>query len=194
MNSSKYTEENGLVFILSHLDSHIELDSSFEDIPAYYTQQNIYETIQRYENLFKKDVIFSCMNESICDGTKIIYKNFAWDLYGGIKAPTYVNIKYDFTYLCGIPRTDKLNMLSSLYMNHLLDSSLWSCGSLAHSSHKKISLPQLPKIIDYDKSIKGIHKQKCWRTINPEFYKYSKFSLVQETEMCSSSNRYTKNL
>jgi len=69
-----------------------------------------------------------------------------------------------------------------------LTDSLWSCGSI--KENYGLNLPNLPKIIDYDKSKKG--NKSCWNNIDSEFFESSRFSLVQETEMTVLSNRYTE--
>lgn len=150
----------------------------------------IQEAISYCENKHKLPCVYFSSNPQQVDNKKIFYGNFCWDLYKGTEPPLYDfnDLKYSFTYLCGFPREDKLHMLSQLYMNDLLEDSLWSCGSIQKESN--IPLPDLPKIIDYDKRKKGI--RSCWEQIKPDFYRFSPFSLVQETEMQKQNSRYTE--
>lgn len=180
-------KRNGIVFDLIEESDLIKLDSSFED-HKYYTKDLIFDLIGEYSIKFSKPCIWLTMNQRLVDNKKIFYKNFCWNLYKGISPPAFDNYKYSFTYLCGFPRKDKLHMLSKLFDHNLLDDSFWSCGSINFDCNLK--LPALPKIIDYDKSKK--YKKHCWQQINPSFFKYSRFSLVQETEMSTRSNRYTE--
>lgn len=180
--------EDGFHFLLIEYPDRIELDSSFEDIPGIYAVERIEELISRYEKKYGKPVRFLSMNESHSDGRTIIYRNFAWSLYRNIDPPKPTVFKYDFTYLVGYPRQDKLDMLTALHLNGLLNRALWSCGSYPNDEGR--CLPDLPKVLDFDKSLK--HDQTCWTGIRTEFYTSSRFSLVQETEMQCSTNRYTE--
>jgi hypothetical protein len=179
------TRDSGLVFDVVDCGSHVELNSNFEDTQTY-TKDKIFLLIAKYEAQYGKSVKFVSMNETLANGESILYGNYSWDLYENIEPPIYSEYKYDFTYLCGYPRRDKLMMLSALHKSNLLDRALWSCGS----NDSKLELPETPRIIDYDKAIKGV--SDCYENINPDFYKYSRFSVVQETEMASTTNRYTE--
>lgn len=180
-------KKSGIAYDLIIKDELIILDSSFED-HSYYTKELLHKLTQQYSREYKRPCIFNTMNQKISDDKSIFYKNFCWQLYEKIIPPTYDKYKYHFTYLCGYPRKDKLHVLSSLFVHDLLKGNLWSCGSI--KSNHNLKLPDLPKIIDYDKSIKII--SKAWAEIDEDFYKYSRFSLVQETEMSNRSNRYTE--
>jgi len=159
--------------------------------PNNQTLKTINKFIDYYTKTYKIPSIYFSMNPQQVDNNKVFYANFCHQLYENTKPPSYdlYNLKYDFTYLCGFPRDDKLHMLSSLCSNDLLRNALWSCGSI-QKNNKKLILPNLPKIIDYDKSIKG--KKSCWLEIREDFYKFSPFSLVQETEMRDNNSRYTE--
>ena len=186
-------KNRGISYDLIIKDNLVVLDSSFEDNHRY-TKELLHKLTQQYSQEYQRSCIFNTMNQKISDEKSIFYKNYTWQLYKNIDPPMYKKNKYNFTYLCGFPREDKLHMLSRLFQENLLQDTLWSCGSI--QSHNRmplnynLKLPDLPKIIDYDKSIKG--SAKCWAEIDEDFYKYSRFSLVQETEMSNRSNRYTE--
>lgn len=190
----KRVDEGGISFNLIDKENLVILDSSFED-HSCYTKNLIFNLLEEYSIKYQKRCVFYTMNQKLADGKNVFYKNFCWKLYKDIIPPKYEEIIYDFTYLCGCPRIDKLYMLSSLFDNGLLGKkTLWSCGSidkkLLNQLKQNISLPESPKILDYDKSIKG--KRECWSEIKLDFFQSSKFSLVQETEMTNRSNRYTE--
>ena len=176
-----------IVFDLIIKDDLVVLDSSFED-HRFYTKELLYKLTQQYSQEYQRPCIFNTMNQKISDEKFIFYKNYSWQLYRNINPPKYKKYKYNFTYLCGFPREDKLHMLSNLFANDLLEENLWSCGSI--KENYGLNLPNLPKIIDYDKSKKG--NKSCWNNIDSEFFESSRFSLVQETEMTVLSNRYTE--
>lgn len=176
-----------IVFDLIIKDDLVVLDSSFED-HCFYTKELLYKLTQQYSQEYQRPCIFNTMNQKISDEKFIFYKNYSWQLYRNINPPKYKKYKYNFTYLCGFPREDKLHMLSNLFANDLLEENLWSCGSI--KENYGLNLPNLPKIIDYDKSKKG--NKSCWNNIDSEFFESSRFSLVQETEMSFLSNRYTE--
>jgi len=176
-----------IVFDLIIKDDLVVLDSSFED-HRFYTKELLYKLTQQYSREYQLPCIFNTMNQKISDEKFIFYKNYSWQLYRNINPPKYKKYKYNFTYLCGFPREDKLHMLSNLFANDLLEENLWSCGSI--KENYGLNLPNLPKIIDYDKSKKG--NKSCWNNIDSEFFESSRFSLVQETEMTVLSNRYTE--
>ena len=176
-----------IVFDLIIKDDLVVLDSSFED-HRFYTKELLYKLTQQYSREYQLPCIFNTMNQKISDEKFIFYKNYSWQLYRNINPPKYKKYKYNFTYLCGFPRKDKLHMLSNLFANDLLEENLWSCGSI--KENYGLNLPNLPKIIDYDKSKKG--NKSCWNNIDSEFFESSRFSLVQETEMSFLSNRYTE--
>lgn len=181
---------NDIVFNLKKEGGRLIIDTSFED-RDFYNKKIFYDLISKVEKEFKLNTVLLTMNHRLVDRKKILYKNYSWSLYEPIKPITFGN-KYDFTYLCGFPRKDKLYMLSELNKYSLLDDALWSCGNLndIKFSTKGLDLPDLPKIIDYDKSIKSV--PACWNSINVDLYKDSRFSLVQETEMSEYTNRYTE--
>ena len=170
------------------------LDGSFEECTSSgLSQESIYILLRDFSKEYALPTTFFLCNEKITDGVKIVYKNFCWSLYKDTMPPMYENYKYDFTYLGGFPRLDKLLVLSKLFASKLLDNALWSFGSLPKGFigfKNKLELPKLPKILDYDKSIKKM--KDCWSTINPKFYQNSRFSLVQESEMSDKTNRYTE--
>ena len=176
-----------IVFDLIIKDDLVVLDSSFED-HCFYTKELLYKLTQQYSQEYQRPCIFNTMNQKISDEKFIFYKNYSWQLYRNINPPKYKKYKYNFTYLCGFPREDKLHMLSNLFANDLLEENLWSCGSI--KENYGLNLPNLPKIIDYDKSKKS--NKSCWNNIDSEFFESSRFSLVQETEMTVLSNRYTE--
>jgi len=178
---------DNIVYDLIVTEDLIVLDSSFED-HFHYTVELISKLIEEYSKKYNRPCVFYTMNEKLSNSKNIFYKNFCWTLYKDINPPKYKEFKYNFTYLCGFPREDKLNMLSRLFEENLLQDSLWSCGT--PKDQHDLNLPELPEIIDYDKSIKKI--SKCWSEIDQDFYKNSRFSLVQETEMTTRSNRYTE--
>ena len=186
MNVERIFSDN-IVYDLIIKDDLVVLDSSFED-HRFYTKELLYKLTQQYSQEYQRPCIFNTMNQKISDEKLIFYKNYSWQLYKNINPPKYQAYKYNFTYLCGFPREDKLNMLSRLFEENLLQDSLWSCGT--PKDQHDLNLPELPEIIDYDKSIKKI--SKCWSEIDQDFYKNSRFSLVQETEMTTRSNRYTE--
>lgn len=176
-----------IVYDLIIKDELIVLDSSFED-HSFYTKELLFKLTEEYSRKYNRPCVFHTMNETLANSKNIIYKNFCRTLYKDINPPKYKDYKYDFTYLCGFPREDKLHMLSRLFKEDLLQNSLWSCGT--PQNQYDLKLPKLPQIIDYDKSIKRV--SKCWEKIDTDFYKHSRFSLVQETEMTTRSNRYTE--
>ena len=178
---------NNIVYDLIIKDNLIILDSSFED-HFFYTKELLSKLIAEYSKKYNRPCVFYIMNETLSNSKNIFYKNFCWTLYKDINSPKYKQYKYNFTYLCGYPRRDKLHMLSNLFKNNLLTDNLWSCGSI--NENYNLKLPSLPKIIDYDKSKKG--KSSCWQNIDSRFFDNSRFSLVQETEMTTLSNRYTE--
>jgi hypothetical protein len=178
---------NNIVYDLIIKDNLIILDSSFED-HFNYTKELLSKLIAEYSKNYNRPCVFHTMNETLSNSKNIFYKNFCWTLYKDINPPEYKQYKYNFTYLCGYPRRDKLHMLSNLFKSNLLTDSLWSCGSI--NKNYNLKLPDLPKIIDYDKSQKG--KSSCWQNIDSRFFDNSRFSLVQETEMTTLSNRYTE--
>jgi hypothetical protein len=180
--------KDNIVYDLIIKDDLIVLDGSFED-HSFYTKELLSTLIKEYSKQYKRPCIFYSMNQRLCNAKNIFYKNFCWTLYENIDPPKYKNYQYDFTYLCGFPRKDKLHMLSKLFENNLLNNNLWSCGSI--EKNYDLNLPHLPKILDYDKSQKE-GKQSCWQNIDSIFFKNSRFSLVQETEMTTRSNRYTE--
>ena len=186
MNVERIFSDN-VVFDLIIKDDLVVLDSSFED-HFHYTVELLFKLIEEYSKKYNRPCVFYTMNETLSNSKNIFYKNFCWTLYKDINPPKYKKYKYDFTYLCGYPREDKLHMLSNLFKNNLLTDSLWSCGSV--SKNYDLNLPHLPKIIDYDKIQKG--KSSCWQNIDSKFFENSRFSLVQETEMTTRSNRYTE--
>lgn len=186
--------ERNISFNLIEKKNLVILDSSFED-HSHYTKNLLLSILEEYKKKHQKRCVFHVMNQKLEDGENIFYKNFCWKLYKNITPPKYEKNLYNFTYLCGCPRIDKLHMLSALFDNNLLgEETLWSCGSidkkLINQIKRKINLPKSPKILDYDKSIKG--KRECWSEIQLHFFKRSRFSLVQETEMTNRSNRYTE--
>ena len=185
--SLKRISNYNVVFDLIIKDDLVVLDSSFED-HFHYTVELLFKLIEEYSKKYNRPCVFYTMNETLSNSKNIFYKNFCWTLYKDINPPKYQAYKYNFTYLCGFPREDKLNMLSRLFEENLLQDSLWSCGT--PKDQHDLNLPELPEIIDYDKSIKKI--SKCWSEIDQDFYKNSRFSLVQETEMTTRSNRYTE--
>ena len=186
MNFERIFSHN-IVYDLIITDDLIVLDSSFED-HFHYTKELLSKLTEEYSKKYNRPCVFYTMNEKLSNSKNIFYKNFCWTLYRDINPPKYKKYKYDFTYLCGFPREDKLHMLSNLFVNDLLEENLWSCGSVKKNYNLK--LPHLPKIIDYDKSKKG--NKSCWQSIDFNFFKHSRFSLVQETEMTTLSNRYTE--
>ena len=186
MNVERIVSDN-IVYNLIIKDDLVVLDSSFED-HCFYTKELLYKLTQQYSQEYQRPCIFNTMNQKISDEKFIFYKNYSWQLYRNINPPKYKKYKYNFTYLCGFPREDKLHMLSNLFANDLLEENLWSCGSI--KENYGLNLPNLPKIIDYDKSKKG--NKSCWNNIDSEFFESSRFSLVQETEMSFLSNRYTE--
>ena len=178
---------NDIVYDLIITEDLIVLDSSFED-HCFYTRELLSKLTAEYSKKYNRPCVFYTMNETLSNSKNIFYQNFCWTLYKDINPPKYKKYKYNFTYLCGFPREDKLHMLSNLFVNDLLEENLWSCGSVKKKYNLK--LPHLPKIIDYDKSKKG--NKSCWQSIDSNFFKHSRFSLVQETEMTTLSNRYTE--
>ena len=186
MNVERIISHN-IVYDLIITDDLIALDSSFED-HFFYTKELLSKLIVEYSKKYNRPCVFYTMNETLSNSKNIFYKNFCWTLYKDINPPKCKQYKYNFTYLCGFPREDKLHMLSNLFVNNLLEDNLWSCGSIQEGY--ELNLPNLPKIIDYDKSKKG--NQSCWANINSRFFENSRFSLVQETEMATFSNRYTE--
>ena len=178
---------DNIVYDLIITDDLIVLDSSFED-HCFYTGELLSKLTEEYSKKYNRPCVFYTMNETLSNSKNIFYKNFCWTLYKDINPPQYKLYKYNFTYLCGFPREDKLHMLSNLFVNDLLEENLWSCGST--KENYDLNLPNLPKIIDYDKSKKG--NKSCWQSIDSNFFKHSRFSLVQETEMTTLSNRYTE--
>jgi hypothetical protein len=178
---------DNIVYDLIITDDLIVLDSSFED-HCFYTRELLSKLTAEYSKKYNRPCVFYTMNETLSDSKNIFYKNFCWTLYKDINPPKYKEFKYNFTYLCGFPREDKLHMLSNLFANDLLEENLWSCGSI--KQNYDLNLPNLPKIIDYDKSEKG--NKSCWQNIDSRFFEHSRFSLVQETEMTKLSNRYTE--
>lgn len=180
--------DGGFQFLLVERPDWVELDSSFEDRPTIYTEANIEKLIEKYRVRFGKPVRFISMNQRHCNDREIVYRNFSWGLYREVTPARTGDIRFSFTYLVGFPRPDKLEMLSALHEKGLLDDALWSCGSLPNDEGR--NLPDLPRVLDFDKSLK--HVQTCWTEIQREFYEHSRFSLVQETEMQASTNRYTE--
>jgi len=178
---------DNIVYDLVIKDDLIVLDGSFED-HFRYTEESISKLTEEYSKKHNRTCVFYTMNEKLSNSKNIFYKNFCWALYKDINPLKYKKHKYNFTYLCGYPREDKLHMLSNLFVNNLLEENLWSCGSV--SKNYDLNLPHLPKIIDYDKSQKG--HSSCWQNIDSRFFENSRFSLVQETEMTFLSNRYTE--
>jgi hypothetical protein len=178
---------DNIVYDLIITDNLIVLDSSFED-HYFYTRELLSKLTAEYSKKYNRPCVFHTMNEKLSNSKNIFYKNFCWTLYRYINPPKYQKYKYNFTYLCGFPREDKLYMLSKLFESNLLKNSLWSCGSI--QKNYNLNLPNLPKIIDYDKSDKA--NKFCWQKIDSNFFKHSRFSLVQETEMTVRSNRYTE--
>jgi len=190
MNLNSKNIIDGVVCFLRDEPSRIVIDTSFED-QSFYTKNLFYKIIKKIEDRFKKEAFLLSMNHYLVDRKKILYYNFCWGLYPPSNSVSFGD-KFDFTYLCGYPRKDKIQMLSNLFKYGLLENALWSCGSLdkINFSIKNLELPNLPKVLDYDKAQKAI--PFCWNSINIDFYKDSRFSLVQETEMVSYSNRYTE--
>ena len=186
MNVERIFFDN-IVYDLIITDNLIVLDSSFED-HFFYTKELLFKLTEVYSKKYNRPCVFYTMNEALSNSKNIFYKNFCWTLYKDITPPKYKEFKYNFTYLCGFPREDKLHMLSNLFINNLLEENLWSCGSLL--KNYDLNLPHLPKIIDYNKSQKG--NSSCWKNIDSRFFENSRFSLVQETEMTFLSNRYTE--
>jgi len=186
VNTKRIYSDN-IVYDLIITDDLIVLDSSFED-HFRYTKELLSKLIAEYSKKYNRPCVFYTMNEKLSNSKNIFYKNFCWALYRDINPPKYQSYKYNFTYLCGFPREDKLHMLSNLFINNLLEENLWSCG--APLKNYDLNLPHLPKIIDYNKSQKG--NISCWKNIDSRFFENSRFSLVQETEMTFLSNRYTE--
>lgn len=185
---------NNIVFDLIIKDDSIILDSSFED-HRFYTRELIYKLIEQYSLKYNRPCIWQTMNEKLSDEKKIFYKNSHISFLNSIQEDFLdYDYLYDFTYLGGkiADRPDKIAMLSNLYQEKLLDNAIWSGGSYKNKEDS-MPLPDLPHILDWDKEIKGSHNHKngCC-AIHLNFYLNSRFSLTQETEMTTRSNRYTE--
>lgn len=182
-------------------DKRVVFDGSFEG-GNDYTQHAINKFLE-YHNI--KDAIYLTMNEKVSLTENYIhYKNYCWTLYKEKNYPRIdlTNRPFLFTYLGGYARPDKCLVFNRLFEQEMLQEAIWSfSGATADATSIHFvdgSLDILPKYLDINlkyKISKVLEEKVAWektfKEINLDFYK-SRFSLVQETEMCSDSNRYTE--
>lgn len=193
--------KHGIVYDIILSTDQVILDSSFEDWHEY-TRDLIYKIINETHDEYKLPVIWRTCNQRLADNKLIFYHNSVvttrWKNRYCLKMidehDLVYDYLYDFTYLGGklADRPDKIQMLSRLHREKLLDNTLWSGGSYTPTKNDP-QMPDLPKILDWDKDIKGVHSHECGTCSIPlNFYLNSRFSVVQETEMTARSNRYTE--
>lgn len=198
MNKCKYigrSHKHNIVFDCFVERDKVILDSSFED-HKFYTRDLICKLIKEYSIKYDRPCHWFTMNHRLVDQKSIFYKNSLIHLLEPIDVNLlkYNDYRYNFTYLGGKinGRPDKVAMLSKLYQNNLLDQAIWSGGSYTLKTTDP-PLPKLPHILDWDKEIKGPYNNiNGNRMIHLNFYLHSRFSLTQETEMTTRSNRYTE--
>lgn len=171
----------------------------------FYSAEKIKPFLNECRKTHDCEAIFLTMNEKICDDKDIFYINFAWDLYNeeDFKKLDLSNTKtHKFTYLGGYCRPEKVEVLLKLQKQNMLKDALWSFGSIdwlldwyKNTGRFKVVEPVLhllPKTIDIDFDAKITEPYNAsWSNINYDLYD-SRFSLIQETETSSLTNRYTE--
>jgi|11_taG_2_1085331.scaffolds.fasta_scaffold06218_4 hypothetical protein len=151
--------------------------------------------VQEVSQRFQAKTVLLTQNQLAENGQDILYSNMAWGDYRFGSSPP-IKGQYKFLYLNGYAREEKVRMINALYSRGLLNQSLWSLLDIKDQScNLDIRLRnQIPKKIPGDiiASRPAGENYPLINFINQMLYKSTDFSLVQESEMQSFTNRYTE--
>lgn len=150
---------------------------------------------QEVSQRFQAQTVLLTQNQLAENDQDILYSNMAWGDYRFGSSPP-IKGRYKFLYLNGYAREEKVRMINALYSRDLLSQSLWSLLDIKDQFRNlDIRLRnQIPKKIPGDiiASRPAGENYPLINFINQTLYKNTNFSLVQESEMQTFTNRYTE--